>query len=325
VPEKDDLADEARARTFWSGTITFGLVSIPVALMPANRSGGVSMRMVSPAGTPLSRRYFAGAEERALESDEIVRGYEVETDRYVVLEDGELERLAPERTRDIDLRRFVPAADIDPMHFQRAYYLAPAGNSNKAYRLLARVMEETGRAGIATFVMRAKEYLVAILAENGILRAETLRFADEVRSPGDVGLPEPAEAPAEAVRRMEREIEKAKAERLDPAELDDDASERLLKLARAKARRGEGVVRVSEEEAREPEEGVIDLMAVLKASLERGDADEAEGGSARGRGGDADLASLPKAELYERAKALDVEGRSGMSKDALVRAIRAAS
>lgn len=322
MAERDDDADEGRARTFWSGTITFGLVSIPVALMPAHRTAGVSMRMVSPAGTPLSRRYFAAESERPLEPDEVVRGYEVEPGRYVVLEDEELERLAPERTRDIDLRLFVKAEEIDPVHFQRAYYLAPAGGSNKAYRLLAQVMEETGRAGIATFVMRAKEYLIAILAENGILRAETLRFADEVRTPDDVGLPAPENADPATVRKIAAEIAKLRRDALDEAELEDAAAERLRALARKKARRGEGVVRV------EPrggggggEEGVIDLMAVLKRSLEAsGDGEASEGGSG-GAPADPGLAALSKAELYERAKALDVPGRSGMSRDELAEAI----
>src|SRR5690606_39829090 len=137
-------------------------------------------------------------------------------------------RLAPERTRDIDLRLFVDASEVDPVHFERAYYLTPAGESTKAYRLLARVMEESGRAGIATFVMRGKEYLVAILAENGILRAETLRFVDEVRSPDSIGLPEPRPVKPADVKRFERVIEQRAAARLAESELVDRSAERIL-------------------------------------------------------------------------------------------------
>jgi DNA end-binding protein Ku len=321
VPEADRLDQAARARTFWSGTITFGLVSIPVALLAANRSVRPSLRMVSPAGTPLSRRYYTARDGKPLEPDDIVRGYEVEKDRFVVIDDEELERLAPERTRDIDLRVFVPASEIDPMHFERAYYLAPAGNSTKAYRLLARVMEETGRAGIATFVMRAKEYLVAILAEKGILRAETLRFADEVRTPEDVGLPEPQEPPAAEVKRMEKEIEKLAEKRLDTRELTDASAERLLKLVKKKVKAGDDVVRA--ERPRDEGAPVIDLMEILKRSIS-GAGEEPAGKRATGSSAStaSDLEGRSKSELYEEAKKLDIPGRSGMSKEDLIEAIR---
>jgi DNA end-binding protein Ku len=275
---------EVRARSFWSGTITFGLVSIPVELFPANRSVGVSLRMVSEDGTPLSRRYFCPKEERELDWDEIVRGYEIEKDQYVVVTDDELDRLAPEKTRDIDLRRFVSAADIDPIYFERAYYLTPGGNSTKAYRLLAETMEQTGRAGIATFVMRGKEYLIAILAENGIMRAETLRFADEVRSAEDVGLPEPEKPKPAVVKKFEKAIAKLVEKDLDEDELTDHSSEQLLKLVAKKEKAGEDVV-AAPDVAAEPAEGVIDLMEVLKRSLQgQAPAKRATGGGAGGSG-----------------------------------------
>lgn len=282
MPDIDlDEQEESVARAFWNGTITFGLVSIPVALYAANRPRGVSLRMVSPDGTPLNRRYFTSRDDRELDGDEIVRGYEVEKDRFVVVDDDELERLAPERTRDIDVRRFVKAEEIDPMYFERAYYLAPAGNSTKGYRLLARVMEETGRAGIATFVLRAKEYLVAIMAENGILRAETLRFADELRTPEDVGLPEPATPAATDVKRVEKEIARLAEEHLDRKELVDRSKDRLLKLAERKLRAGKDVFKV--EKRRDDDEdddrgGVIDLMELLKARISVADDEDADGG-----------------------------------------------
>ena len=276
--------DEPRARSFWSGTITFGLVSIPVELFPANRSQGVSLRMVSPDGTPLARRYFCPKEERELDWDEIVRGYEIDDDRYVVVTDDELERLAPEKTRDIDLRRFVQASEIDPIYFERAYYLTPGGNSTKAYRLLAETMEQTGRAGIATFVMRGKEYLIAILAENGIMRAETLRFADEVRSAEDIGLPEPVKPKAAVVTKIEKAIARLGEKELDEDELVDRSSQQLLELVSEKEKSGEGVVQAPQGEA-EPGGDVIDLMEVLKRSLQGRtsgrDADDTDTSAAR--------------------------------------------
>src|SRR5690606_796011 len=149
-----------------------------------------------PEGVPLARRYYDEKHEREIQREEIVRGFELDDGEMVLVTDAELEALEPDKTRDIDLRRFVPAESIDARYFDRGYFLAPSGDSTKAYRLLAAVMEKSKRAGIATFVMRGKEYLVAIFAENGILRAETLRFADELRSADDVGLPEPAKPKA---------------------------------------------------------------------------------------------------------------------------------
>ena len=354
MPDREDAVEqEAAARSFWSGTLTFGLVSIPVALYAANRSGGVSLRMVGPGGTPLARRYFTTKDDRALDPDDIVRGYEVEKGRFVVVDDDELERLAPERTRDIDLRQFVKADEIDPMYFERAYYLTPAG-STKAYRLLAKVMEETGRAGIATFVMRGKEYLVAIMAENGILRAETLRFADELRTPGEIGLPEPVEPPAATVRRIDREIGKRTEPRMTKDELVDRSADRLRRLVKKKVRAGgRDVVQVEEREDAENGDDVIDLMEILKRRLQ-GEAEdepaprasrpakkaaprrsapkkkETTGGSAakkkqasgRAAAKKDDVGDASRAELYERAKKLDIPGRSSMSRAQLAAAIR---
>jgi DNA end-binding protein Ku len=317
VPEVEDREEPEAGRPFWSGTITFGLVTVPVNLLTANRSDRTSLRMVSPSGTPLNRKYFTQRDNRELSRDQIVRGYEVEKDRFVVVDDEELERLAPERSRDIDLRVFVKVSEIDPIHFERAYYLTPAGESTKAYRLLAKVMEDSGRAGIATFVMRGKEYLVAIIAENGILRAETLRFVDEIRTPQSIGLPEPKKSKAADVNRFERIIEKKKATRLDESELANHSSERLLKLVSRKRKSGTDVRRPKTPSA--PSRDVIDLMEMLQRSLQGG------GGSPRKEsGGKAPLESRSKAELYEEAKALDIPGRSEMSKEELVEAIRAA-
>ena len=320
MPEPDELPDDAPSRPFWSGTITFGLVSVPVNLMAAHRSNRASLRMVSPEGQPLSRRYFTSRDEKPLDWDDIVRGYEIEKDKFVVVDDDELERLAPERTRDIDLRVFVKASDIDPRYFERAYYLTPAGSSTKAYRLLAKVMEDTGRAGIATFVMRAKEYLVAILAENGILRAETLRFSDEVRKAEDIGLPDPAKPKAADVRKIEKAIEALAEDALDRKELVDRSARRLNALVAKKAKAGEDVVAV-EEPSGDGGGRVLDLIEVLNRSL-KGAAEKGgrNGGSKNGDGDDLD--SLSKTELYDRAKQLDIAGRSGMSKRDLIQAIR---
>ena len=251
-------------RPFWSGTITFGLVSVPVDLYPGNRSDRSSLRMLGPTGVPLSRRYYSQKTGRDLDDDEMVRGYEIKKGKYVIVTDEELERLEPKRTRDIDLRRFVDKDSIPPIYFERAYFLTPSG-SEKAYRLLAETMEKGGRAGIGTFVMRGKEYLVAIFSDNGILRAETMRFADELRSPADIGLPKKKKLPKASVARFERMIKKDAAAQLSAKEMKDSGTERLLKLVEKKQARGKDVVETEEAEAGDGK--VVDIMEVLKKSL----------------------------------------------------------
>nr|WP_255762860.1 Ku protein [Halomonas desiderata] len=340
----------------WSGTITFGLVSLPVNLYPANRPKPVSLRMVDAQGTPLARRYFCEKEERVLDYDELIRGYEVEKNEFVVVEDRELDSLAPEKSQEIDLKRFVGLDEIDPMYFQRAYFMTPDKGVTKAYRLLAESMESAGRAGIATFVMRGKEYLVAIIAEKGILRAETLRFAEEIRAPEDIALPEATRPDKQRAKAMQKAIEALTEKSFAREELQDLQSQRIVARAEEKLARGEDVIALGEEDAPEfePEQGgeVVDLMQVLKQSLAEGrppgqatrsDADKskpekrakpaAERGkekkrptSQRGTGKrrSAELEGLSRDELYERAQQLDLPGRSRMSKAELAKAIAAA-
>ncbi len=261
----DDDAVVRSARPFWSGTLTFGLVSVPVDLYPGNRTNRAPLRMLGPEGEPLNRRYYSQKTGKDLDDEDMVRGFEYDKDRYVIVTDEELERLAPEQSRDIDLRRFVPLADIPPLHFDRSYFLAPSEGSEKAYRLLSRTMEKEKLAGVATFVMRGKEYLVAIFPENEILRAETMRFADEIRSPKDIGLPEKKKVAATALRKFESLIEKHSDKRLSLKELKDEQTEKLLKLVEKKRKQHKDVVEVDVPE--EQPGKVVDLMAALKKSL----------------------------------------------------------
>jgi len=184
-PDEAIAAAQTNGRPTWSGTISFGLVSIPVNLFPATRDSRIALRTLGPEGEPLKRDFYAPDTGHDLEEAETVRGFETDG-KVVTVTEEELERLAPEKSRDINLRVFVARSEISPMYFERAYILTPADKSGKAYRLLAEIMEYSQRVGIATFVMRGKEYLVAILARGGILRAETMRFSDEVRSPSDL-------------------------------------------------------------------------------------------------------------------------------------------
>jgi DNA end-binding protein Ku len=261
----DNDAQARSARPFWSGTITFGLVSVPVDLYPGTRTNRAPLRMLGPKGEPLSRRYFSQKTEKDLEDDEIIRGYEIDKDKYVPVTDEELERLAPENSRDIDLRRFVDLQSIPPLYFERSYFLVPSEGSEKAYKLLSETMKKEDLAGIATFVMRGKEYLVTIFPENGILRAETMRFPNEIRSVKEIDLPKRNKVPAATVRKFENFITKHSDKHLSLKELKDEKTAELLKLVEKKRKQHKDVVEVEEPERDEGK--VVDLMEVLKKSL----------------------------------------------------------
>jgi DNA end-binding protein Ku len=257
----------AEPRSFWSGTITFGLVSVPVDLYPAAREERSSLRMLTREGTPLRREYWCPKEERPLAWDEIVRGVEVDEGKWVTVTDEELEALEPKKTRDIELQRFVPRQDLPPAYFETGYVLTPAGRSTKAYKLLAAAMEESDRAGIATFVLREREHVVAILAENGILRAETLRFADEVRSPGEVGLPpRPKSIPATTAKAAQKAVSTGKGAALPKDLLEDPREEAMRKLVERKLRRKKDVARTEEAGKELPEP--VDLLSVIRDRME---------------------------------------------------------
>jgi len=331
-PAEDESSGERSAsRSFWSGTITFGLVSIPVDFHAAHRPRRASLRMVTDDGHPVGKRYICPRHERPIADDEVVRGFEREPGEFVVLTDEELEAAAPEKTRDIDLLQFVPRSSLPSLLFRRAYVLAPAGGSTKAYHLLAETMERTDRAGIATFVMRDKAYVVAILAAGGVLRAETLRFSGELRTPASVGLPEPVRVPAEILREALQAIDALVEDELDLEELRDEASEALSELAQTKAQRGEDIV-VGEAETEDevPPVAPIDLVALLKQRLEHAGliSDQHAAKAQRPPRRDVEepeLAKKAKNELYERAKTLGIQGRSRMSKRDLVVALKKAT
>jgi DNA end-binding protein Ku len=274
--DKDEMVEddgEGQARPFWSGMLTFGLVSIPVDLLPAHHHTRAPLRMLDADGTPLARRYFCPKDEKEVDAAHLVRGFELgggkRGSQVVVVTDEELEALAPKKSREIDLRLFVDRDGIDPLYFERSYFLAPGKSSGKAYRLLGAVMERRRRAGIATFVMRDKEYLVAIFAEGGLLRAETLRFVEGVRSERDVGLPKRTSVDESAVKRLRRAVSARVEKRWSPAEL-RDPHRPLRELAERKFKKKQDVV-VNRESASGEPAVVTDLMEVLRQSLAQND------------------------------------------------------
>jgi DNA end-binding protein Ku len=271
IREPQDAAAEATShgpRAFWSGTITFGLVSVPIDLYPAVRARRAPLRMLGPQDRLLQRRYYCSVDGEPLTNDDIVRGYEWPDGSVTIVTDDELDALAPRKSRDIELQRFVSRAEIPPKLLERPYVLAPAGDSTKAYRLLAHTMERSGRAGIATFVMRGKEYLAAIFAEGGLLRAATMRFNDELRSPSSVGLPRAPKAGTED-NSIELALASLKADDLDRKALQDDYTDALLALAERKRAENRDVVEIEEQAGDDDAEpgDVIDIMSVLKQRM----------------------------------------------------------
>ena len=301
---------EEGPKAFWSGTISFGLVSVPVALYSATRSSaGLSLRLLARDGVPLRREYVCPKHERALEPDEIARAYELDDGELVVISDAELERLAPEASRDLEIKQFVEREQLSPLLFERPYFLLPSTTTIKPYRLLALVLEQSGRAGVASFVMRGHQHMVAILAEGGLLRAQTLRFAEQLRTPESIGLEDaPAKVDASKLKQLRAAIRRHAEADIDRDELEDETRQRTVALAERKLAEGRDVVEQPEAEPGAEAE-IIDLMEVLKQSLGRPPTSPPPG------------PPPSKHELYEEAQALDIEGRSKMSKEELQAAI----
>jgi DNA end-binding protein Ku len=263
-----------RVRPFWTGTISFGLVSIPVELLTSVRARDTAMKMVDEEGHPLGRRYYCSKEDKKLDQDDLVRGYETDDGKMVVITDEEFAAVAPEMSPDIELQSFVPLEQIPPLYFQKPYFLAPTGKSSKAYNLLTAILERSEKVGIGRFVMRGHEYLVAIIADHGVLRADTLRYADEVRRPDTIGLPERSKPNARKVSQFTKVIDDLLHQQMDPKELEDEEAAALQKLVEAKRKEDEDVIsqtHLDEAEADEDQGGgnVIDLMEVLRKSLSK--------------------------------------------------------
>ena len=230
------------------------------------------MKLVDKSGHALGRQYHCSKDDRKLSKAELVRGYETDSGKVVEITDDEFESVAPEMSRDIELRSFVPLEQIPPLYFQKPYFLSPAGKSAKAYHLLAAIMERTRRVGIGSFVMRGREYLVAIVSDHGVLRADTLRYADEIRTPVALGLPKQGKGYAKKVNQFTKDVDELTRKELDLSELEDDEAAALQKLVQDKAKSGEDVIHPTGLEEADPDaEGakVIDLMAVLRKSLSK--------------------------------------------------------
>ena len=249
-------------RPIWSGTISFGLVSVPVQMHSATQSKELRFHFLhkddlQPIGYDKVRKDTG----EHVDPDDGVRGFEIEKGKYVPIEDEDLDRLDIELTHSIDILDFADLDEIDPIYFRKAYYLAPQDGAEKPYRLLDRALEETGKVGVAKVVIRNKQHLAALRGHDGVLVLETMYYADEVRKPDSVN-------GRTRLQKAEVEMAKTLVENLSgsfrPEKYDDTYRKELLDLIRAKAK-GKKLPEPQEEEEAE----VVDLMAALRESVDQ--------------------------------------------------------
>lgn len=263
-------------RAMWKGAISFGLVTIPVKLYAATEEKDLHFKQLHKrCGTPIRYKKFCPTCEMEVEADQIIKGYEIEKESYVTLEEEELESIPVAASRTLEIVDFISLAEIDPVFYDRTYYLEPGDGGSKPYALLRRAMEETGRIAVAKVVMRSKESLAAIrVFREGVLALETMHFPDEVRSPAGLkGIVEPELRPQEL--QMAKSLVLSLSAPFEPGKYQNEYRDAVLELISAKAH---GVQPV--ESAAEPKAGrVVDLMDALRASIQ---AAEAERGVAAG-------------------------------------------
>ena len=253
-------------RAIWSGAISFGLVSVPVKLYSAVSRKTVRFNQLDSETNSRVRQKRVNAEGEEVPYERIVKGYEVAKDSYVVVSDEELASLAPKASRMIDISDFVDEAEIDPVFYDAAYYMVPEELARKPYALLTGAMEASNRVAIASFVMRTKQYLVAIRPVDGVLMMSTMVYADEVVPVDEIpGLDELAEIEAtEAELAMAGQLIESLSAQFEPEQYVDTYREQVLELVEAKA---SGSVTTIEVPAAAEDEGVVDLLAALEASV----------------------------------------------------------
>ncbi|MBA2948208.1 non-homologous end joining protein Ku [Streptomyces himalayensis] len=330
------------ARAIWSGVLSFGLVTVPVSLYTAIEDHTTHFRLLQRGTSDRVRNKRVNERTgKEVRFEDIAKGYplgdEEEDAEYVVVEREELDRIAPGKSQLVEISGFVDLDDVEPVYFDRTYYLGPRGKEYaKVYQLLRTALEKSNRAGIATFVMRSKQYLTAVRAQPDVLVLQTMHWADEIRDPHETvpGLPESVDLSGKEVD-MALRLMDGLAVDWNPEDYRDTYEEKVAELVEAK-RQGEEIA-----VAEEPPEAtnVVDLMQVLQASIDR--AGEKAGGkrrkkTARGTPSAAkkskpepepekDLRNLKKEELYERATEIGVPGRSRMNREELIDALSKAT
>lgn len=248
----------------WSGTISFSLVAIPVQLVRAVGSGRVSFRLLHDKDySPLARRMFCPREEKMVEPEDIIRGYEVGPDKYLPVTDEELESVSPDRSRTIEISEFVDLATIDSVYYDHPYYLVPAKGGEKAYQLLVEVMHRTRKAGLAKFVLGEREYLVTVMSTAGVLTLITLHYSEEIL-PDDSILPQTGAVETAETTRMKKII-KDMTVKFNPSRHANLRRKKIMALIKKKTRKQPPVIPPEDEE----DEGPVDLVSVLAESMQK--------------------------------------------------------
>lgn len=253
-------------QAIWSGTISFSLVAIPVQLVSAVRSSRVSLHMLhSKDFSPLQRKMVCPVEEKIISPDEVVRGYEIGPDKYILVTDEELESLAPERSRTIEISQFIDFKDVDTVQYDNPYYLVPAKGGEKAYRLLAEVLQRTEKAGLAKFVLREREYLVAVISKDGALLLVTLHYENEIVSDEEIEPKKVVIDQAEKKRLVK--IIKEMTHGFAPDKYVNDRQKKIKKLIDEKLKELSPVTAPVAEEEESEEKGPPDLVSILQESM----------------------------------------------------------
>jgi DNA end-binding protein Ku len=253
------------ARAIASTSISFGLVTLPVKIYSAGEpSARVSFNMIHEAcGSRLRQQYVCTKCDDVVEREEIVKGYEFAKGQYVLFTPEELAAIETPKTEGIEITEFVPLDEVDPVFFDRAYYLGPDKAGARAYRLLARALEETGRAAIAKYATRGKAYVVMVLPRDGLLLMEQLHYADEVRPASEVPI-EDGDVKKQELDLAKQLVEAGSSETFDASKYHDEVREQMLEMIQRKVE-GEEITAAPAAARAEPQ--IIDIMAALKASI----------------------------------------------------------
>jgi DNA end-binding protein Ku len=252
-------------RSIWNGTIAFGAVAVPVKLYSALETKTVHFHEVHlKDGARIEHRTFCTKEDKEVPRDEVVRGFEVRSGRYVVVDKEEVDAAGGTRARIIDVDRFVPLAAIDPVYFDKSYFLGPQDDGVDAYKLLQAALERTERAALGRFTFHRREYLVALRAYESVMALHTMRFADELVAPKDLDVPRAGRKPDQREITMARKLVESLHTEFQPERLHDEYRETVLDAIKKKAKSGKDIE--PPEDDRDEDAG-DDLAAALEASL----------------------------------------------------------